>query len=256
MNNSMIQHPARTTMMTKNKNYFQPTLHSYISDELSSLNEWKHQDDGDDVPDGVVVHPTPLPDNNPKSFLSQLARCGNRNYVLYLCCIESSKDFIDGLKKCELSCGNSDQKENFQWDGQKICTACFQRDGTRHISLWQGQLSTKIAKTIIDRCHNKNISRIPITYVQFTNGWNNWKFATKDPLQILKSAILPGIDTSINMGKPNCDHLSFLYCQRGKSKKDITDAFACVHKALQHHHWGKLSVHSICPKILGGEYHE
>jgi hypothetical protein len=123
----------------------------------------------------------------------------------------------------------------------------------------------KIAKTIIDRCHNKNTSRIPITHVQFTDGWNNWKSGnylgldkstTKDPLQILKSAILPGIDTSINMGKPNCDHLSFLYCQRGKSKKDITDAFACVHKALQHHHWGKLPVHSICPKILGGEYDE
>ena len=119
--NSMIQHPARTTTITKNKNLFQPTLHSYIKDEFSSLNKRKRirlsQDDGDD---GVVVHPTPLPDNNPKSFLSQLARCGNRNYVLYLCCIESSKDIIDGLKICELSCGNSDQKENFQQDGQKF----------------------------------------------------------------------------------------------------------------------------------------
>ena len=133
MNNSMIQHPARTTMMTKNKNYFQPTLHSYISDEFSSLNEWKHQDDGDD---GVVVHPNPLPDNNPKSFLSQLARCGNRKCVLYLCCTESTKDFSDGLKKCESTCGNSDQKQNFQRDGHKIHTACFQRDGTWHISLW------------------------------------------------------------------------------------------------------------------------
>ena len=261
--NSMIQHPARTTMMTKNKNYFQPTLHSYISDELSSLNEWKHQDDGDDVPDGVVVHPTPLPDNNPKSFLSQLARCGNRNYVLYLCCIESSKDFIDGLKKCELSCGNSDQKENFQWDGQKICTACFQRDGTRHISLWQGQLSTKIAKTIINWCHNKNISRIPITHVQFTDGWNNWKAGNylgldqstmTDPLRILKSTIVSGIVTSsTNMRKPNCDHLS-LYCQRGQSRQDVTDTIACVRTVLHNHHWSKLPVHSICLKILGGEY--
>ena len=33
--NSMIQRPARTTM-TKNKNWRQPTLHSYIKDEFSS----------------------------------------------------------------------------------------------------------------------------------------------------------------------------------------------------------------------------
>ena len=258
--NSMIQHPVTTTTMTKNKNRFQPTLHSYIKDELSSLKEWKHQDDGDD---GVVVHPTPLPDNNPKSFLSQLARCGNRKCVLYLCCTESTADFSDGLKKCELSCGNSDRKQNFQRDRHKIYTACFQRDGTRHISLWQGQLSTKNAKTIIDRCHNSNISKIPITHVQFTKGWNNWKAGnylgldkstTTDPLRLLKSTILLGIVTNTNMGEPNCDHLS-LYRQSGQSRQDITDAFACVHIALHDHHWGKLPVHSIfCLKILGGEY--
>ena len=212
--------------MTKNKNWFQPTLHSYIKDEFSSLNKRKRirlsQDDGND---GVVVHPTPLPDNNPKSFLSQLARCGNRNCVLYLCCTESTKDFTNtnGLKKCESSCGNNDQKQNFQRDGHKIHTTCFQRDGTRHISLWQGQLSIKKAKTIIDRCHNKNNYRIPITHVQFTKGWNNWKAGnylgldkstTTDPLRVLKSTILLGIVTSTNMGKPNYDHLS-LYRQCG-----------------------------------------
>lgn len=263
--NSMIQHPARTTTITKNKNLFQPTLHSYIKDEFSSLNKRKRirlsQDDGDD---GVVVHPTPLPDNNPKSFLSQLARCGNRKCILYLCCTESTKDFSDGLKKCESTCGNSDQKQNFQRDGHKIHTACFQRDGTRHISLWQGQLSTKNAKTIIDRCHNKNINRIPITHIQFTEGWNNWtagnylgldKSTTTDPLRVLKSTILSGIVTNTNMGKPNCDHLS-LYRRRGQSRQDVTDAFARVRTALHDHHWGQLPVHSICLKILGGEYDE
>ena len=92
--NSMIQHPARTTTITKNKNLFQPTLHSYIKDEFSSLNKRKRirlsQDDGDD---GVVVHPTPLPDNNPKSFLSQLARCGNRKCVLYLCMMPTAEKY-------------------------------------------------------------------------------------------------------------------------------------------------------------------
>ena len=110
---------------------------------------------------------------------------------------------------------------------KKFHTACFQRDGTRHISLWQGQLSTKNVKTIIDQCHNKNISRIPITRVQFMDGWNNWKAGnyvgldkstTTDPLWILKSTILSGIITSTNMGEPNCNHLS-LYHQRGQSKK-------------------------------------
>ena len=134
--NSMIQHSARTMTITKSKNWFQPTLHSHIKDEFSSLNKRKRirlsQDDGDD---GVVVHPTPLPDNNPKSFLSQLARCGNRKCVLYLCCTESTADFSDGLKKCESTCGNSDQKQNFQRDGHKIHTACFQRGTELGISL-------------------------------------------------------------------------------------------------------------------------
>ena len=69
--NSMIQHSTRTTTMTKNKHWFQSTLHSYIKDEFSLLNKRKRtrlsQGDGDD---GVVVHPTPLPDNNLKSFLN------------------------------------------------------------------------------------------------------------------------------------------------------------------------------------------
>ena len=91
MNSTTQQHPARTTA-TKNKNWRQETSHSYIKDEFSSLNKRKHtrlsQDDGDD---GVVVHLTPLQDNNPKLFLSQLAQYGNRNCVLYLCCIQSTK---------------------------------------------------------------------------------------------------------------------------------------------------------------------
>ena len=142
---------------------------------------------------------------------------------------------------------------------------CFQRDGTWHISLWQGQLGTKIAKTIIDRCHNKNISRISIIHVQFTDGWNNWKSGNylgldqstmTDPLRILKSTILSGIVTSsTNMGKPNCDHLS-LYCQCGQSRQDVTDTIARVRTVLHDHHWGKLPVHSIRLKILGGEYNE
>ena len=57
------------------------------------------------------------------------------------------------------------------------------------------------------------------------------------------------------MGEPNCNHLS-LYHQRRQSKKDVTDAFACVCTALHDHHWGKSPVHSIRLKILGGEYDE
>ena len=250
------------------------------SDCSSSIVNHEDTNSTANTSNGVVAHPDPLPDNNPKSFLSQLARCGSTNCVLYLCCIESSKDFIDGLKKCESSCGISggggvDQKQSFQRDGQQIHNACFQRDGSRHISLWQGKLSTKEAKAIFDRCNNKNISSvstdigscsltIPITHVQFTDGWNNWKAGnylgldkstTTDPLRTLKSTILSGIVASTNMGKSNCDHLS-LYRKRGRSGKHVTDAFARVRAALHDHHWGKLPVHSIRLKILGGEYDE
>ena len=81
------------------------------------------------------------------------------------------------------------------------------------------------------------------------------KSTTMDPLRILKSAILSGLDTSTNVRKLNFDHLS-LHRQRGRSKKDVIEAFACVRTALHNHHWGKLPVHSVRLKIIGGEYNE
>ena len=144
-----------------------------------------------------------------------------------MCCTESTKDFSDGLKKCESTCGNSDQKQNFQRDEHKIHTACFQRDGTWHISLWQGQLSTKNAKTIIDRCHNKNINRIPITHVQFTKRWNNWKAGnylgldkstTTDPLRVLTAFVLTALWRAVEKNGSTRRRVAYQLKERKRSR--------------------------------------
>ena len=96
--NSMIQHPART-MATKNKNWRQETSHSYIKDQ-----GWVFLTERTET--HTIITRWRWFCNNLKLFLNQLARYGSKNCVLYLCCIESSKDFINGLKKCESSCSN------------------------------------------------------------------------------------------------------------------------------------------------------
>jgi len=200
--------------------------------------------------DGTVIYPIePLPDNHPKSFFSKLSG-STTNCVLYLCCIESTKKFRDGLNKCKLNCPDP-----------KVHNHCFQRDQTRHISLWLGRLSSKKAKELVDRCKQLQTGGIPISKVQFTEGFNNWKAgnyigldtSTTKVLRQLKTDMLSGIITAT--GKANCDHIS-LYRKRGRNNGAVNDALVKVREAMKNHEWGALPIHSIRLKILGGEYNE
>jgi hypothetical protein len=163
---------------------------------------------------------------------------GRGTYIIYLCCDEpSDSDFAAGLRLCQQNCAANVQ--NF----------CFQQDGTRHISLWEGYLWDAKVREI----EFPDSPQLPT--VAFKPGWNSWKagnyievrpHCTKELKEILTQLRPP-----LPKGKVSCDHLS-LYRKRGA--RDVSSEFQRVRKALESHNWGTLSGGSIRIKQLGAAY--
>ena len=195
-----------------------------------------------------VLPPDPVDGarNSFESFLSQGHHNGNRKpeCLVYLCCRESTESFRAGLARCKGSCD--------EWP--HIQDKCMQRDGSRHISLYQGRLSADQVREMAERCRGLSLP----TEVAFGPGFNNWSAgnyiglarSSRDALRALKKEILG------DGGKPtNCDHLS-LYRKRGLKGPDVDAAFASVRRAMAGYDWGSLPVHSIRIKIMRKGYDE
>jgi hypothetical protein len=163
---------------------------------------------------------------------------GTGNYVIYLCCDEpSDSDFTAGLELCQQNCSADVQK------------FCFQQDGTRHISLWDGYLTSAKVREM----QFTDSPQLPT--VAFKPGWKSWKAGnyievgracTKELKEILTQLRPP-----LPKGKVSCDHLS-LYRKRGA--RDASLQFQRVRKALASHKWGTLSGCSIRIKQIGTPY--
>ena len=173
---------------------------------------------------GGTIPPEPLGDENPNSFDSRLQRTGDAKCVLYLCCVESSKSFRDGLVKCEASLRDGEDV--------RVHRHCFQRDGTRHVSLWQGTLTLRQARALIGACRSQ--PDLPLRTVRFAKGWNSWKGGNYIGLLDSDTETLRGWKTRVfdrlgfsKRGKPNCDHLS-LYRKRGNGGGTTNAALAKV----------------------------
>ena len=196
-----------------------------------------------------VLPPDPVDGarNSFESFLSQGHHNGNRKpeCLVYLCCRESTESFRAGLARCKESCD--------EWP--HIQDKCMQRDGSRHISLYQGRLSADQVREIAERCRGLSLP----TEVAFEPGFNNWRAgnyiglarSSRDALRALKREILGPIDG----GNNKCDHLS-LYRKRGMKGPDVDAAFASVRRAMAGYDWGSLPVHSIRIKIMRKPYDE
>ena len=196
-----------------------------------------------------VLPPDPVDGarNSFESFLSQGHHNGNRKpeCLVYLCCRESTESFRAGLARCKGSCD--------EWP--HIQDKCMQRDGSRHISLYQGRLSADQVREIAERCRGLSLP----TEVAFGPGFNNWSAgnyigvakSSRDALRALKEEIMG----PIKGGKANCDHLS-LYRKRGMKGPDVDAAFASVRRAMGGYDWGSLPVHSIRIKIMRKGYDE
>ena len=190
-----------------------------------------------------VLPPDPV-DGARNSFESFLSHGNDRpTCLVYLCCRESTEGFRAGLARCKESCD--------EWP--HIQDKCMQRDGSRHISLYQGRLSAGQVREIAERCSGLSLP----TEVTFAPGFNNWSAgnyiglakSSRDALRGLKEEIMG----PIKGGKANCDHLS-LYRKRGMKGPDVDAAFASVRRAMAGYEWGSLPVHSIRIKIMRRDY--
>jgi hypothetical protein len=207
------------------------------------------------APTAMIVVPPMTPTMDPftnHSKSSSSSSSSKRMCIIYLCCDENNNDnnngdiFLDGLKKCQDNC-NKDVHEH-----------CFQMDGTRHISMWQGQLDNGQVHAMQEACNRTNLAaKLPMT-IDFAKGWKSWPSgnylalsaaSTKALKELLESYIQP----PGKGGKVSCDHLS-LYRKRHPSPAATNAQLQRVRQALSTHAWGSLPGISIRIKVLGGPY--
>lgn len=165
-------------------------------------------------------------------------------YVIYMCIEEGvPSKFWNGLEKCAQHCSEAVHKR------------CLQMDGTRHITLWTGNMTDERAR----RIRFEELPDLPLPIE--LQGWNSWtagnylkvsRRGTKRLTEILGQ--LEGLP--VGGGKRSCDHLS-LYRKRGVGGGDVVTAqFLRVRKALANHDWGSVQGVGVRIKVVGSDYSE
>ena len=89
------------------------------------------------------------------------ATSGSHSFVIYMAVEEEAEsNFACGLAECADNCSSTIQQ------------ACFQRDGTRHLTMFEGTLSTDVANTI--RFPEEfRFESFPIEFLKGFNDWNS-----------------------------------------------------------------------------------
>jgi len=174
-----------------------------------------------------------------------------QNFVIYLAIQEQhGSSFFTGLHQCAAAAATSKYPT--------IQSLCFQHDGTRHITMFQGALTPQQANALHYKEESPQLTPFPI---KFRRGWNHWKAglylalddATTRTLQQLLANI-QGLPTA--GGQRSCDHLS-LYRKRGRKGTDVNAAFQTIRTALASHDWGTGAQGvSIRIKLVGTGYDE
>ena len=173
-----------------------------------------------------------------------------KEYVIYLAVREGKQSpFAQGIAKCKSAPVHD----------TSIHTECLQMDGTRHITLWLGEMSIKDAANLkFAPSSSGPNAKTPIP-VSFT-GLTNWKSGvylqvapslTAELKKMTKDNLFRG---SVPKGRLSCDHMS-LYRKRGFGNQAFPE-MARVRKFVQHHNWGQLDGVSIRIKETGAGYDE
>lgn len=181
-----------------------------------------------------------------------------QNFVIYLAIREQhGSPFSIGLEKCAVAAASN----------PTIHSLCFQRDGTRHITMFQGALTPPQANALQfvndddddadDADAEPSFAPFPI---KFRRGWNNWKaglYLALDDSTTHKLKHLLGKVRGLPAtgGRRSCNHLS-LYRKRGGGN-NVSDAFAKIRTALASYDWGSgAQGASIRIKLVGTGYDE
>mmetsp|Transcript_308 Transcript_308/g.748 ORF Transcript_308/g.748 Transcript_308/m.748 type:complete len:245 (+) Transcript_308:119-853(+) len=195
-----------------------------------------------DVIPAAAAEPPTLHPAAPRRGLATYGDGGSRKYVIYAAISEPlASPFAEGLAACAAVCDAG------------VHASCFQRDGTRHVSLFEGRLADQVARKI-----RMSGSFDPPVIV--FDEWQPWKTGcylkldgkTTRRLQIILRQIegLPATG-----GKRSCDHLS-LYRKRGADTAQAGVQFEKIRSALAKHQWGSVRASSIRIKVVGSDYDE
>ncbi|GMH88085.1 hypothetical protein TrVE_jg1943 [Triparma verrucosa] len=162
---------------------------------------------------------------------------GTRSCVIYLALDEHSQ-FFAGFSKCAKICSKSVQK------------SCFQRDGTRHVSMWQGKLSSS-------RVNALSLSTAALPLPVSVTGWKSWNQGNYLSIDSASTATLKAMLEGLGLpkGKVACDHIS-LYRKRGQNDSFTNAQLEKVKEELKGFDWGDVTGVSVRIKIIGRDYSE
>jgi hypothetical protein len=164
-------------------------------------------------------------------------------YVIYMA-IEEDKTgkFYSGIEKCAKNCSKD------------IHEKCMQMEGTRHVTLWNGQMTDADASEI--QFSEASQPKMPIEI--HLEGWISWNSGNYLKVASSTTAKLKNMMDQLkglpDGAKPKCDHLS-LYRKRGAGREG-TVQLARVRKALENHDWGSVQGASVRIKVVGTDYNE
>ena len=167
--------------------------------------------------------------------------------VLYMAIREKKSSlFSEGLALCEANCPPNVQSH------------CFQRDGTRHITLYQGELSKTQARMLRYKQDQTDVDiSLPLN-IDF-DGWMSWDAGCYLSVERNSRRSLESLLDKV-VGLPHgfpqkCDHLS-LYRNRKFPGHDFRLACNKIKQATLNQRWGSVEGVSIRLKIMQGDYED
>lgn len=167
-------------------------------------------------------------------------------FVLFMAVREKkSSAFSEGIAACEASCPPS------------VHSHCFQRAGTRHITLFQGDLTRNQARKLrYIQDHTDVDVRLPLN-IDF-DGWMTWEAgcylrverSCRRKLESLVDKIV-----GLPQGSRKCDHLS-LYRSRKYPWHEFSAAVKSIKVETKSQDWGSVEGVSIRLKIMQDAYED
>lgn len=165
-----------------------------------------------------------------------------QRYIIYMAIHEEhGSKFEQGLAKCKEACHADIQH-------------CLQMDGTRHITMYDGNLTSDQVRGL---SFSGQFDSIEISFLR----WCTWDAGCylqldKQSIQCLKSLLSRITGLPLSGGKRPCDHLS-LYRKRPNTRHpNPKQAFAKVRDSTRNVDFGSVKGVSIRIKTLGSPYDE
>jgi len=169
-------------------------------------------------------------------------------FVLYMAIREKkSAAFAEGIAACEASCPPS------------VHSHCFQRAGTRHVTLFQGDLTKNQARMLKFEQKNTNVDvSLPLN-IDF-DGWMSWEAGCYLSVeQSCRRKLESLVDKIVGLpqeGSRKCDHLSLYRSRNFPNYQEFRTAVGRIKHATNNRSFGSVEGVSIRLKIMQDTYED